>query len=500
MSEYLRQQGALIDDKKWKPNNTYDARRRQIAIIQDFLNGYEAIHAKNRWKTSSSQLADDDWYKMYVSFGYLKKIINELKILAPMMNEFDTDDEKKIKILKKSLSREHLNWNQLLYEIYETLETKGDFFAYWSTNESSKKDGIPTLRVLETENMEDILINPLTNEPEAYVYKEYIIDKVLNEENGEIEKVDGREVTWIFKRGYVRVDDPIKYKDTGYRIFRNKPEYSDIIRIVHIPSFKKQSESFSRIPAADYIDPALLLAKTDTNRDVINDHLGFPFPFIIGGRINENDSLLIPGGAGYIDPEDWVKNAGKMPEVIKMEINNELQSIIDEKADAVADLYKKACLMREGLEEKVSSSDSSRNISQLRLGIEQKNKHYYNSIAQGFAPYFFTILNENKKISKKEYKDKDVFTFKVPDVLINNSLFDDLLITSQKRALGLSTLEEELLAEGKTKEQIKKRKELVNEELYGKNNDMSYVESNQMKDVVANGANSNVKNLDNNFK
>ena len=39
-----------------------------------------------------------------------------------------------------------------------------------------------------------------------------------------------------------------------------------------------------------------------------------------------------------------------------MEINNDLKSIVDEKLDAVSDLYKKACLIREALEEKLSSS------------------------------------------------------------------------------------------------------------------------------------------------
>ncbi len=497
MSEYLRQIGGLTKKRTYKTYTTFSPRELQIQVIQDMLNGYEAEHAKNRWKTSKSKLSDEDWYKMYVSYNYMKKIIHELKILAPYMKTFNTEDIKKVALLNKTL--ENLKWNQLLYEIYETLETKGDFFAYWSTKEEQMIDGIPVLKVLESENMQEIELDDITKEVKAYIYKEYVEDYQLDESTGTVNIINGRQVTWIFKRGYIRINDPVKYvNEGGYKIFYNHPDYADEFRIIHIPSFKKQNEPFSQIPAIDYIDPCLLLAKIDTNRSIINDHLGFPFPFIVGGYIDDKNSALIPGGAGYVIPEDWALNIQKMPEIVKMEINNDLQSIIDEKYDAVSDLYKKACLIREGLEEKLSSSDSSRNISQLRLGIEQKNKKYYINIAEEFAKYFRVVLKENGLLTKKEFENKTKITFKLPDVLINNSIFDDLLVRTQKRALGLSTLEEELIEEGKSEKEIQKRKELITEEIYGKNSDMSF--TNTPKEIVSRVSNGANTNLDNNFK
>jgi len=181
-----------------------------------------------------------------------------------------------------------------------------------------------------------------------------------------------------------------------------------------------------------------------------------------------------------------------------MEINNDLQSIKDEIYDAVTDLYKKVCLMREGLEEKLGSSDSSRNISQLRLGLEQKNKKYYTNISVGFETYIKVVLQESKVLKKKDMKK--FISFKVEDILVNNSLFDSLLLTAQKRALGYSTLDSELKEAGMTDAEITKRKELITEELYGKNNDMSF-SPNEIKDRVSNGNNlDEIKNLDNNFK
>ena len=142
-------------------SNTYvNCRKVTINVIQDMLNGYEAYHAKERWKLSTSQIPDEDWFKMFISFEYMKKVINELKILAPMMDAFTTNKPKQVKVLKKMLKT--VQWNQLLYEIYETLETKGDFFAYWNEGDDNKVNGIPNLVVLDSENMEDIELDPYT--------------------------------------------------------------------------------------------------------------------------------------------------------------------------------------------------------------------------------------------------------------------------------------------------------------------------------------------------
>ena len=472
-----------------------------MAIISDMMSGYGAIHAKNRWKTSASQLSDDDWYKMFVSFEYMKKVVNELKILAPYMSTFNTENNKKIKLLRKTLEKEHLNWHQLLYEIYETLETKGDFFAYWSTSENSKVDDIPRLKVLKSECIEDIILDPITNEPTSYIYKEMVSEEKVDEKTGFVTTVNSRGVTWIFTKGYIRINDSYKYSDSGgFKIFSNGADYADEIRLIHIPSFKKQSEKFSEIPASQYVDACLLLDKIDTNRDIINDHLGFPFPFIIGGKIDAENSQLIPGGAGYIEPDEWAKASGKMPEMVKMEISGDITSIISQKEDVVSDLYKKVCLIRESLEERLSGSDSSRNISQLRLGIEQKNTKYYENIAEGFAPYFRSVLKENGAISDKEFNDKVKYTLELPDVLINNSIFDDLLIVQMKRALGKSTLTSEMKKEGKTDSEIEKRKEEIIDEMYGKNSDMSFPDEVIDRVSNANNVSDDSVGLDNNFK
>ena len=73
-----------------------------------------------------------------------------------------------------------VQWNQLLYEIYETLETKGDFFAYWNEGDDNKVNGIPNLVVLDSENMEDIELDPYTKQPIKYIYKDWVEEKENN--------------------------------------------------------------------------------------------------------------------------------------------------------------------------------------------------------------------------------------------------------------------------------------------------------------------------------
>ena len=505
ISDYLRRKGLTTYDQETM-THTYNYKKRygQIQIIQDMLNGFELIHAKERWKTELSEITDGRWLDLYITFEYMKKVVEELKTLAPLMTQFTTERDKQVRKLQQMATV--INWDQLFYEIYETLETKGDFFAYWSTEgENSKKDGIPLLKVLESEKMTDIVLNRVTHEPEAYIYEEDVWDENIDEATGKVTVINKRTVTWIFKKGYIRVNDAFAYPEEGYMIFPNGVGYEDEFRIIHVPSYKKQKNSFSDIPAIQYIDPCLLLDKLDSLILRVNERLGFPIPVLVGGRINVKKSALTAGGALVVDRDDWLDNSGDTkPDVHFLEVNNGLEPIYAQIAKTVSDLYKKACLIREELEEIVSSSDSSRNFSQLRIAIEQKNRKYYTNIAVGFAPYIKTVLKENKLWLKSDDKRGELLTWLVPDVLVHNSKFDEFLMTAQKRALGESTLAKELRMEGKTPAEIKAQKDEVTEELYTKGEDMSYDKGQgEATDIASNANNLDTKKingLDNNLK
>jgi len=86
--------------------------------------------------------------------------------------------------------------------------------------------------------------------------------------------------------------------------------------------------------------------------------------------------------------------------------------------------------------------------------------------------------------------------FKIPDILINMSAFDEYLLRTQQMALGLKTIRDNLREDGLTNDQIDKKIQEINEENYNGNNDISINTTSASQENVK----SNADGLDNNFK
>ena len=110
-------------------------RQECLDIIDRFLDVNTFDDYYFRWYKTSSNIQKDDLMRMYNPYGYMRKIINEMVLLSPMMQDFNTNNKTKIKLLRKQF--DIIKWNNLLPEIFETLETKGDFFAYWYYEEGN---------------------------------------------------------------------------------------------------------------------------------------------------------------------------------------------------------------------------------------------------------------------------------------------------------------------------------------------------------------------------
>ena len=433
-------------------------------------------------------MREEELKKIYNPYGYMKKIITELVTLSPIFDNFTTNSKNKIKPLKKSLKQ--MNWNMLRSEIIETLETKGDFYAYWFYETSNieklgwnkRDDGIwenpiPRVKVLESENITEVTIDN-TNTITGFTYKETFVKETIDDTTGNILNTQTYDVTTIFKKGYIRVNDPVNYPDKGYMVFPNKEWEKDIIRMIYVPSFKKQKDKFSYIPAIDYLDPVLLLNYITSDIRYINRLAGFPINWIIDLDIDWDNSSLMPGGVIKSNTNPSSQNQGKYQSV---EIKSELKTLQYERDLVNKDLYKKIGLIREELEEKMGSSDSSRVLSQLRLTLESKFEKYCNNIAEGFAPYFESLLKANNLWSKTD----DCITFEMPDIYVNTSIFDDLAIKNTKLAIGETSMQEEWDKKGLTEEEKKVREDNINRDIMMGQNDISI--SPQVMDVAKNG-------------
>jgi len=377
----------------------------------------------------------EDMEKIYVTHSLMPKAIKEIVLLAPLFNNFNTTDSKKNKVLKDSLKQS--KWNVLYPEIIETLETKGDFYAYWYYE---KDNPIPRIKVLESKNMKEIVLDS-NNEPIGYIYEEMKVNKTINEENGtttpEVFKVQ-----MIFKKGQIRVNDPFTYPDKGYRVFLNKDYEKDVIRLIHIPSFKKQNQEFSTIPAIDYIDSALLMDNITSDLRYINRLAGFPINWAIDLDIDWENSSLIPGGVvnAQTNQRALDNSPSRQGKLQQAEIQNELKSLQFERDIVNKDYAKKTSLIREELEEVMGSSDSSRVLAQLRLLLSNKFEKYFGNIQKGFTDYFISVLKSHNLYEEDEDR---CISFEEPDIFINTSVFDSLAILNTKLALGMTTMMEE---------------------------------------------------------
>ena len=410
--------------------------------------------------------------KIYVTYSLLPRAINEIVLLSPIFENFNTTVKKKIKPLRQATKQ--MQWNVLYPEIIKTLETKGDFYSYWyyessqvevkgwnqinTPSEVYWENPIPRIKVLESKNMKDIILDS-NNEPLAYVYEEDKVHQTLNDSDGTTTSKTYT-VQTIFKKGYIRVNDTFTYPKKGYAIFPNKDFEEDIIRLIYVPSFKNQNDKFSSIPAMEYIDPALVMDNITSDLRYINRLAGFAVNWSVDLDIDWENSSFLPGGVVNSQTSARALENSKQGFIHQVEMKSELKSLQFERDIVNKDYYKKTSLIREELEESMGNSDSSRVLAQLRLLLSNKFEKYVDNIIAGFNPYFTSVLK-----STKSYTDKDKnLSFKSPDIYINTSVFDSLAITNMKLAMGMTTMEEEWDKDDMTEVDKANRKKYINEE------------------------------------
>ena len=417
----------------------------------------------------------------------MEKIITEIKNFCPLMDTFNTMEPKKIEYLNEVLKL--INWDELQFEIIDNQESKGDMFLYWYFIRGEK---VPRLKVLKSENVTDIILDE-NNNPTTYIYEEEVVSEFVNKDTASVTS-SSRTVKWIFERGKVTTLDPVMedgkytYDNEGNIVYNvveipNRIKYKDLFQIIHIPSYKSQSEKFSKISAEEYVDECIILDDIHSDWRNINHNAGFPKIFGIDIESISNGSVNSPAGIIMCkSASDGGTNQGKLTQI---QITNSLESIEKEKIEAEENLYRKAGLIRPQLELKLGSSDSSRVTAQLRLPLELKLTKYLTQIAEKMAIYFDVCLKEAGLWKKK---DKSV-TLILPSPILKQSIYDELLIKAQQMALEEKTRKQLDRENGLSEDEIEKKDEELKEQAEMK------IESKEVKDTVA-----NANGLDNNFK
>lgn len=143
------------------------------------------------------------------------------------------------------------------------------------------------------------------------------------------------------------------------------------------------------------------------------------------------------------------------------------------------------------------ASDSSRTGQLLKLPLEKFVKKLLLQKIKGMKKYFEFVQK-----SDPSFKGKlDDFEFKLPNPIIENSVFDQLLQDMQELNMGKITLRDIWKRDGLTEEEIKEREDRINAEMMNGANDISI--SKQLKSVVNNSNNTSEAkgsiNIDKNF-
>ena len=443
-------------------NNTlFDTFERdvEINVLKDLTEGRAFTHWLN-YKISKKAIDENcnldykDYYqKNLIYFNFINMLVEDIAMQCPVMENFDPRQDlsdKEIKYLKEEL--ENLDWVQTSIDIVKELELKGDSFyqIYYDSKEKKHK-----FTKLKSENMIDIIVD---KDDIKYIYRNKRIVKSLDLEKSIYIRKDVEDII-IFTNGYY-----VEYLDVtnlditsaeSKNIVYNTKEMGNMLPIIHIRGKEKREDSeFSKIPSVDYIDPNLDTNTVITDVRTSNRNAGSPRYVVINGELDLDKSVLDAGGLIHIDTPDRLKefSSKNLPEtnVKSFEITNSLASLNKELVMYLDFLYRIVGLIPPTLQEKMSSSDSSKAIAQFRTKQEVKNKFYMTSIKKAFSEFFALILKDLNKKSKKE----KVF-LQIPKILVTSSIYDNLLLVAQEMSLGISTLKDYLKEQGYSEKQIK---------------------------------------------
>ena len=484
----------------------------EINVIDDLISGRSFEHwFKYKITKKAQDNCDidykDNFKKAFVYINFIKTLVEDIAMQCPVMDNFDPKQElsdKEIKYLKEEL--DDIDWISVSIDTIKELELKGDCFYQIYYDEELKKHRFIKLK---TENMLDIIVE---DDSIKYIYKNVRTVKTLDIEKSIYTRKEVEDLI-IFTNGYyveyLDVTDLDIKSANNKNIVMNTKEMGNMLPIIHISGkYKREDSEFSEIPSVDYIDPTLDTNTIITDIRSSNRNAGSPRWVVINGDLDLDRSVLDPGGIVHIETPEKLKgfHSRLLPEtnVKSFEITNSLSSLNKELIFYMDFLYRIVGLIPPTLQEKMSSSDSSKAIAQFRTKQEVKNKYYMTSIKKGFANFFGLLLKDNNKRSKK-----DKVFLQIPKILVTANVYDNLLLVAQEIGLGLTTMQDYLKEQGYSEKQIKdimnnQKEVLENSQINKENTDVKKIENNGSNSKENTTAKIDTKNqssgVDNRFK
>lgn len=476
--------------KEFYPNAN---RKTVLKVIDDMVSGNSLKHFKSRWIENIAATEKIDWRKRYDSSNYMNTVLSEYIDYVQELrkttdnNNIDTFDQKKKDVLNVFFDKN--SWDSFVKNCCYYRKKCGDVYVYWFIDKDLETNiEYPKLIFLDSKDME-IKINE-NEEITHYVYEKVVrYDEPM--ENGEfISKT--KNVKWVLYKGGVSIYENGILKEN----IPNRKEFKDFIPVIHLQFLVDVDSKYSIIPAEDLIDSALTLDKLETDISLINHLMGYPQLTIIDGVLDKSSSGFGPNGIIYIDSvvdnkiQDEQYKRRFQAKVQQLEINNELKSMYLQLDNKIETIYSKANLISPKTYLALAKSNSSKVLEAARKDLEQELKNFYIEFADKFKKIFKVLYTLNN------IKVDGEITVRIPEHIIDPTIYDKYMLKAQKLNIGEMTLTENLKDIGFTEEEIQKHKEELNNEFYESGKDItttfSKIEKVPKVDVV--------KSLDNNFK
>ena len=338
-----------------------------LKVIEDLRYGRGFEHQEARYvePTKVQALDVEERKKLYESDNYMDTIISEIVNLTPKLEVLDyhIKNEKKVNLIKKSLNL--IEWEDLDSSITDTQLFKADCFLeiYFV-----KEDNIPRLRKLDSKKMTDIA-RDYYGRVTAYIYKDIVVNEEVEKYGytAEVDRESEREVTWIFERGKTTILDPYnKLKDENGVVILDannipviqpqeiyhKDIFYDEFYLIHIPSIKQTDLPFSDIIASKWIDHILRSDGICSDYRFINRMSAMGLNVLLDSKLLTGSSRS-PGG--FILTQST--NEAHQGKFIRVEIDNKLATLTEEKLDCLTLLFRKAFLMRPDLEKAIGLNE-----------------------------------------------------------------------------------------------------------------------------------------------
>lgn len=469
----------------------------KINVVRDLRNGDSFAHYLNKFylaQNADIAINDEAKKKMYITHNNMESIVRNFVSYCPNLKEQmvratnKTKEKKKKELIKqfKVLN----DWDNLIDQIYDTMEAKGDAFLYYYFETEDSK--IPKLKLLRSEDLLHITVDEFDN-PKTYVYRETIWDEKVNLITGNIQRLNHHYTTWCFQKGLTSrsiiveteqgekiVDENGEVEIKEYSV-ANRDYYKNEFSVIHIPTYKKQFERFSKIPADDYIDFCLQLDQISSDIRATNRQFSFPKQRIIDGTFVGGSGEV--GGIMIAETSPDALLADKQAKIQDFQLQNGLDSAFKEHEDVTEKLYNMAGLPSPKMLRDVGKSDSSKVFQQLNMRTEQKIEKYINNIIEAFKPVFKVLFMENGL-----YEDKFDYgySWEKPENIIRRSSYDEKLNLQLDLLNGQTSMTQALRDKGYTDKEIKVIMEEITKEQNNGKNDVSK----QVKAEVENANNS----------